>query len=393
MLKRWLVAAVAAGAAVFGPDQAPASAAPASGCRKVMVIDAASGRPLGGIEDIAVNGVANTAYLSADDRWTVEDQAARRASALPRGGVYALPLDDATLRAERIAVADATIPFKTGHDFHPHGIDVVTEAEGRATLYVINRRFERRNSAVDPSASSGRWITTPTVEVFDVDETGALRHRRTVRDAAFCRANGIIGIDGGRFIVSNDGGACGRWGRRLEQTFGLKRGNVVLVETDDATGAARVGRLVDGIGFANGLARDARHLYVAATRDRAVLVYRFDDSRGARPLVEARRSAIDGGGPDNLSWMTDRVLLMAVHPSLWRLAAYRYRWPMPGADAAPTRIVGVDIRNGGQYTIYASDAGEPLSAATVAVVHRDIMIAGSVTDSGLMLCRLTKPDG
>ena len=94
MLKRWLVAAVAAGAAVFGPDQAPASAAPASGCRKVMVIDAASGRPLGGIEDIAVNGVANTAYLSADDRWTVEDQAARRASALPQGGVYALPLDD-----------------------------------------------------------------------------------------------------------------------------------------------------------------------------------------------------------------------------------------------------------------------------------------------------------
>ena len=374
----------------FG-GRASAAGSPVSDCRKVMVTDAA-GRALRGIEDIAVNAAANIAYLSADDRWAVEEGAAHSGGVLPQGGIYLLRLDDASLRADRFEVADLTMEFKAENSLHPHGIDVVFDAKGRAILYVINRRYERHNAERRFGGGGKQWETVPTVEVFDVSESGALHPRRTVRDRAFCRANGIAGLGRDRFLVSNDGVACGRWGRRLERAFGLKRGNVALVELDDATGASAIRPLAEGIGFANGLAIDAHHFYVAATRDQALLAYRIDGFDGTGAPREPESIIAVSGGPDNVSWASEHVLLVAVHPSLLRLAAYRYRW-MSLMDTAPTRIVGVDVRDGSQRTLYASDAGEPLSAVTIAVAYGNSLIAGSVTDDGLMLCHLSEPGG
>jgi arylesterase / paraoxonase len=388
MLKQAALAALAAGAVCLA--QPSAADATVSECRRVVVTDANSGHTLRGIEDIAVHAAANVAYLSADDRWAVEHGVARRGGVLPQGGIYVLPLDDSSLRAERLDVADATIGFKAENVLHPHGIDLVFDAEGRGTLYVVNRRYQRQDA--ERSGGGGRWERVPTVEVFDLGEAGALHHRRTVRNEAFCRANGIAGLGRERFLVSNDGAACGKWGRRLEQAFGLKRGNVALVALDDATGASAVTRIAGGIAFANGLAVDAHHLYVAATRDQALLVYRLDHVNDGGALERPERVIAVDGGPDNLSWASEHTLLVAVHPSLLRLAAYRYQW-MALADSAPTRIIGIDVRDGAQRTLYASDAGEPLSAATSAVQHGNALIAGSVTDEGLMLCHLNETGG
>jgi hypothetical protein len=84
MLKRLAagaLAAMAAGAIFVGhpAGQPSVAGSPVSACRKVVVTDAHTGRPLRGIEDIAVNAAANIAYLSADDRWAVEEGAARNA--------------------------------------------------------------------------------------------------------------------------------------------------------------------------------------------------------------------------------------------------------------------------------------------------------------------------
>jgi hypothetical protein len=225
------------------------------------------------------------------------------------------------------------------------------------------------------------------VELFDVGDGGELHHRRTVRSAAFCRANGVAGLGRRRFLVTNDGAACGKWGRCLERALGLKRGNVVLVELDDETETSAVRTVAGRIGFANGLAVDERHVYVAATRDQALLVYPRETLNRAGTLDAPERIIAVGGGPDNLSWASEHILLMAVHPSLLRLAAYRYRW-ISWLDTAPTRILAVDVRDGAQRVVWASDAGEPLSAATVAVRHEDVLIAGSITDAGLMFCHL-----
>ena len=384
-----LLAAVACFSAAADPP--PVIDPALSGCRRAIVSDARSGRALRGIEDIAVHPAANIAYLSADDRWAVERSLVHQGGAGPQGGIYLLPLDRVSLQSDRLEVADLTDTFETEHSFHPHGIDLVVNADGRAVLYVINRRHPLRNRTQDGQPGAGRagsqWDTMPTVEVFDVDEAGGLHHRRTVRDQRLCRVNEIAGIDPDRFLVSNDGGSCGRWGRRLERALGLKRGNVVLVEMDEATGASTITRIAEGIGFANGLAVDAQHLYVAATREQALLVYRLDDfDETGGPAAPVGTIAI-AGGPDNLSWVSEHVLLVAVHPSLLRLAAYRYQWTSL-VPAAPTRILSVNVQDGSWRTLFASDTGEPLAAATVAIAHGGYLIAGSVVDQGLLICDL-----
>jgi sugar lactone lactonase YvrE len=390
MLKHVPLAVAAGFLALIG--QPPECAALASDCRHVAIVDA-NGKAVHGIEDIVVDAGAKVAYLAADDRWAVEARAAQGDPVLPQGGIYLLRLDDASLRSERMAVADLTRQFKTESVFHPHGIDLVFDAQGRGTLYVVNRRYQRRNPERGFRERGGRWEVVPTVEIFDVGEAGALDHRRTVRSRAFCRANDVAGLDRGRFLVTNEGTACGRWERRLEQALDPKRGNVMLVELEDATGAAATRALAEGIGFANGLALDGQHLYVAATRDQALLVYRRDGLNGTAALGAPERIIAVDGGPDNLSWASEHVLLVAVHPSLLRLAVYRYRWTfgrMSWFDTAPTRMLAVDVRDGAQRVVWDSEAGEPLSAATVAVRHGDLLIAGSITDAGLLVCQLNR---
>lgn len=385
-----LTAFVAGGIIVGSPSKGGSAV---SGCRKVVVTDAVSGQPLRGIEDIAVDAAANVAYLSADDRWAAEE-ATRSGGAVADGGIYLLSLEDISLGADRVEVADVTFRFKTENALHPHGIDLVFDEAGRGILYVINRRYDRpnRGGGSGGGREGGGRQPAAGVEVFDVGDGGALHHRRTVRGPAFCRANGIAGLGRERFLVSNDGAACGKWGRRWERALGLKRGTVTLVELDAATDAVSVTRIAEGIGFANGLAVDAHHLYVAATRDQALLVYPLDGvSDPGTPRTPERRIPVSGG-PDNVSWASEHALLVAVHPSLLRLAAYRYRWTTL-VDTAPTRIIAVDIRDGAQRTLYASDAGEPMSAATVAVAKGNLLIAGSVTDDGLMLCHLSEAGG
>lgn len=169
----------------------------------------------------------------------------------------------------------------------------------------------------------------------------------------------------------------------------------MLVELEDATGAGAIRAVAEGIGFANGLALDRQHLYVAATRDQALLVYRRDSLNGTAALGAPERVIAVHGGPDNLSWASEHVLLVAVHPSLLRLAGYRYHWmsgSMSWFETAPTRILAVDVRDGAQRIVWDSKAGEPLSATTVAVRHGDFLIAGSVTDAGLMVCQLNRFD-
>jgi hypothetical protein len=48
----------------------------------------------------------------------------------------------------------------------------------------------------------------------------------------------------------------------------------------------------------------------------------------------------------------------------------------------------VDVRDGAQRVVWDGNAGEPFSASTVAVRQGNVLIAGSLTDAGLLVCRL-----
>jgi len=320
-------------------------------CRTVAVT--AQGRPVMGIEDLVVDAPRGQAVLSAYDRSAAPDRAG--------GGLFLLPLAD--LKAGAGEARDLSAAFHPEGGFRPHGIDLRAESDGSRSLLVINRRTD------------GRTV----VERFTLDGDG-LRHRGTVDAPLLCRANEVAFLDGDRFLFTSDHGACGWAGVAVENVLNRHRGFVGLVGGLVEGDTARV--LAAGIGFPNGLLPDpaADRLFVAATRERAVLVYRLSallDGSGAEPLERIPLP----GGPDNLSRTPDGRILAAVHASLFALALHRYG--LPGGATAPSRIVA--LRPDGAE-ILLEDDGRGLSAATVAAGWDDRVIAGSVMSDRLLLC-------
>ncbi len=320
-------------------------------CRTVEIT--AGGRPVVGIEDLAVDGASRRVLLSAYDRLAEPDAA--------RGGLFAVPLD--ALDADRAEAVELTAAFRPDGGFRPHGIALRAEPDGTRSVLAVNRRHDG----------------TTTVERFTLDGT-TLHHRGTVESPLLCRANDVAFLDGERFLFTGDHGGCGRAAAALEDALDLRRGVVGLVED----GGARV--LAGGVGFPNGLLpdREADRLYVAATRERAVLVYRLSALLGGSETVPVARIPMPGG-PDNLSrgvgGSLDGRLLVAVHPSLPALALHRYG--LPGGATAPARVVALGPE--GVDTLFDDD-GRLFSAATVATAWGGRLIAGSVMSARLLLC-------
>lgn len=304
-------------------------------CRTIAVT--ANGQRVVGIEDIALDAPRGQAVLSAYDRRAGTD-----------GGLYLLDLT-ALEGADRVEVR----PLATG--LRPHGIDLRAEGDGTRTVLAINRRHDG----------------STTVERYTLDGTD-LQHRDTVADPLLCRANDVAILDRDRFLFTSSHGGCGWTAVVTENVLGQRGGFVGLAES----GGARV--LASGIGFANGILADPDRdrLSVAATRERVVLVYPLSALLSGGPATPQRIEV--PGGPDNLTAGPGGQVLMALHPSLFRLALHRYGWP--GGETAPSRIAAL----GGD--ILVDEDGGRFSAATVAVAWDGGLLIGSVTADGLLFC-------
>ncbi len=380
---RWLAAAILT-ILVAGTMQGRA----AETCRRVHLVDGATGIRVVGPEDVVADPVSGRLYLSAFDRWALEDALDADAATLPRGGIYAAPLAavsaaDDSLRVRKLAEGGST-------DFHPHGI-AVYHGGHRHRLFAINHAYHR---------SANGWRRRTRIEAYRIEPDG-LRHVASLDSPRLCQANDLAALSGDDLVVSRDHGACDAWGKLAEDVLGLRRAEVVLArlpggETEaepDALPASRarpaspVVPLIDDLGFANGVAisPDGRRLAVAATREKAIRLYDLKALlRGTadRPL---RRIRLDGG-PDNLNWHAGAGLLAAVHPSLLKAGLARHRWL--GFRRAGSRVTAVASRGGGVATLWNDPEGTRLNAATAATAFGETLVVGSALDDAVVVCGL-----
>ncbi|MBB5519521.1 hypothetical protein [Amphiplicatus metriothermophilus] len=322
-------------------------------CRRVALIDPHSGAAVRGAEDLAFDPVRGRLFVSAYDRRAAERAARKRAFAIPEGGIYVVPLaalDDPS--TDRVVAERLIGPGEAAGGVRPHGI--AYDADSRELVF-INRAYQRINHI---------WRLQPRIERVGDDGTVFMGVGRE----APCSANDVlIGPEG--VLTSFDRAACGLQALP-EDLFALRRSGLA-----GADGA----RLFEGAAFANGLAR-ARDgaLVLAATRERAVLALEKDT--GGYAL--AHRLALPGG-PDNLTRAADGGIVAAVHPSLIKLALHRKL----GLGAAPSRVVKTDAGLESLEILYDDPKGARFSAATVAIEAQGVLIMGSATDAGLMVCR------
>jgi len=348
-------------------------------CTRLRVLDSLSGASLRGIEDISVDVAAGRAFLSAYDRWDTDDAVDKGVSPLPQGGIYVLDAGPLAAVGDQLSVSDASLAFKGENDLHPHGLDLLADGRGGGTLAVINRRYGR--ASVDAS-----YEHETTLEIFSVD-AGGLTHRLTIRHPLLCRANEVVLLSTDVALVSRDHAGCEGGEVLIEDAMGalgLYGGQVVRFQLPAAPGAPVTGTVVaDGIGFANGLVLDPerRRLYVAATREAALLAFALSGAAHTMSLELSHRLPLPGG-PDNLALLPTGAVLAAVHPDLWVTALYLHRW----IDGAPSRVVSWMPEDGDPSLVWNDETGALMAAATVATPFAGRLLIGSVADEGLAVC-------
>lgn len=321
-------------------------------CRRVGLIDAASGEAVRGAEDLAYDAEGARLFISAYDRRAVEKAARKKKDALPHGGVYAISMDMIfDPQTEEVTVSSLVSPTDFAGGLRPHGLSY--DAKNHELVF-INRTYMREGR---------RWRMEPHLQ-----RIGANGEMFVGAPApAHCAANDVAAGEGG-VVMTFDHASCG-FGGGLENLFRLKRSGV----------ADNDGPLFSKASFANGVVRlQGGDIAMAATRESAILLL--------APSKDgfSERGRIDlPGRPDNLTLAKDGLIVAALHPSLSKLTTARKF----GFGKAPSRIVEADPETGAVTILFEDPKAALFSAATAAVETDAGLVAGSVLDEGLLVCR------
>ena len=317
----------------------PVSGLPArfalSECRKLALTDQDSGQPIIGIEDIAMLPDGDRLILSATDLLALD----RNPDRAPEGGLYEVSVS--RLAAGHVSAEPLIGAGVTQGGLFPRGLAVSEDTE---RLAFINQHRDGTVSIIGGRLSRGG---------FDAQ---AIR-----TGDEFCRANDLDFIGGSpmEFDITIDGAGCGWSWADLDSDTAT--GSLISIDLSNIEPAQPV---QTGLAFANGIAG----FYVAETRN-----WRLFPRLGP-PVVLP-------GGPDNLNWDGDHGLIAALHPSLWRAAAYRSGI----IDSAPSRIVRVNLEREVEV-LFDDPSGTLFRGASSAVLSGGVLVAGSVRDTGLLVC-------
>jgi len=301
-----------------------------------------------GGEDLDVDPVTGTVYISAYDRRAV------LTGAPVNGALYRLDLSDPEAEP---------IPLWRGEgdgDFRPHGISLYRSGDGKQRLFVINH----------PADGHHR------VEVFDIAD-GWLSHIESISDPLFVSPNDLSATGWRSFYLGNDVMSQNMAMKLVEMLLPLARSTLVYFDGEKASVAAK------GLSFVNGtaLSNNGRKFYATEMAGKKLRIY--DRNSMTNALTPAGTIAIDSF-IDNVTVDADDHLWIGAHPRLTDFL----RHGTDQAVMAPAQIFRVTpIRNAKSRVeeVYLN-AGEQISAASVALKHNRRLVLGPVFDSRLLVC-------
>ncbi|MGD9800435.1 MAG: SMP-30/gluconolactonase/LRE family protein [Parvularculaceae bacterium] len=312
-------------------------------CRRVDIFP--------GTEDVTIDSELNIAFISADDR------RATFAGQPTQGGIYALKLDG-TDSVTKVS------PDLFG-DFHPHGISLWRDDEGRKRLFVINHTLDNGDR----------------VEIFDVGFRGMLIHVDSVAFPEMTSPNDVLGVGPRSFYVTNDRAFDGGFFGNVEAYLTLPLANVAYFDGAKGTIAARE------LAYANGInmSADGETVYASAFLGRTVTVYDRDIESGA---LTKRKTIRVNTGPDNIEVAADGGLWIGGHSKVFDFLKH----VSDPLAVAPSHVIRVDPETGAHEDVLI-DTGGAINASSVGAVWMDTLVVGAVFDGHVMVCPLTgQPD-
>ncbi|MEO0983152.1 MAG: hypothetical protein AAFX03_10925 [Pseudomonadota bacterium] len=351
-VKRLALAAAALALAACGGPRLGDPAFALHDCARHALIDADTGLPIVGAEDLAAHPDGRRVYVSAYDRLAVE-AAVEAGDPAPDGGLYVvdpMQLSAASSEVRSIIASPSKLVIQHLRGLRPHGIAVSGDR-----LAMVNR-LQRPGGALYPAIQQYE-ISGGAAELID-----------SRRSDTYCAANDLA-FDGDGLVISLDRKKCPGWAFD-ERVLGVAKGRLVFYSRD-----GREEDLVGGLKFANGVEVLSDGRFAVAETRRNRIYIREPDGSGRRLKTP--------GGADNLTLAPDGRLIAALHPDLIRLGRYRYGH----RDTAPSRVIALDPDTGDIELLFEDRSGETFSGATAAVLMDGLLVVGSVRDAGLLVCR------
>ncbi|HZF27375.1 MAG TPA: hypothetical protein VEZ88_14025 [Steroidobacteraceae bacterium] len=305
----------------------------------------------GSAEDIRIDRVGPTAYLS------VLDRRALLSGRDVTGTVLRVDLNTSPL-APAPAIADAP------HGFRPGGMSLVAAGDGTQRLFVLS----------DPPHAPH------TVEIFARDDDGPFAHSETLHNPLLFSPHSIVAVGPRQFYVVNDSGARSSLERFTELAFGNALATVIYYDGTTM-------RVVDTVALGSGIAAsaDGGRIYVGQAGARSVRVYSRDSSNGDLSFVED----IDVySTPDNLDVAEDGGIWVAAHPNLLALSKH-LRDPAVRVATQVLRLAPDPLAPRRLGEVYLS-LGDEISAGSVAAPLNDGFLIGARLDPAMLLCRLPR---
>ena len=306
-------------------------------------------------EDIQIDRARGIAYLSALDR-----------RALVRGAGEDGDILQLDLRNPEAAPVSVLGTRPSG--FRPHGMSLYRMGDGNQRLLVISHPPQSEH----------------LVEIFEKRGDSPFVPVARIADPALVSPNAIVALGPGQFYVANDRGTTGPWDRFRELVFRQGFSQVVFFDGE------RMRTVADGLKSAvgMGMSPDGSRVYVAETLGKTIAVFARDPrSQDLRLLT---RIAVDGS-PDNINIDPAGRIWVAVHPKLLDLVRH-FADP---EHRSPTRILRIDasVDGSAQISEVLLDMGETISAGSVGAVFEDTLLIGSITETKVLICRLSTLSG
>ena len=309
--------------------------------------------PIAGAEDITIDTQAGLAFISVDDR-----RVNSKDPASMEGAILVMNLSDSIPTLKNITPSDL-------QDFHPHGISLWTEPDGRQFLFVVNHRQKSWEQVIERFA----W------------RNDSLIYLESIMDAKLMTSpNDVTAVGERSFYVTNDH-AYSKSGinRTLEDYLQRAISYVNYYDGESFSKAAT------GIAYANGInqSADLRQLYVAACTGRKVLIYDRNPTNGELTLEQE----IDANtGVDNIELDESGALWIGSHPQLLKFVAHA----ADPAKFSPSQVIKLSEDENGKYhqeEIFLND-GSSYSGSTVAAVYKNKILIGSVFEKSLLVCSI-----
>jgi hypothetical protein len=289
-----------------------------------------------GPEDFEIDAPHNAIFVSSIDRQVA------RPNSDPHDGLYLLKLDDPAAAAVKLA--------GTPLDFHPHGINLYRDSDGRETLMVIDHK------------PSGRQMIETYAVSFDAG-TPKLTSQSAIQSGVLVSPNDLAAITPDKFYVTNDHVTKGALGRFAEDYLLWPHADVLAYNGMGFRIATQ------RIALPNGVLAKGGFLYVTAMNERRVLAFTREDFTGDLTGIGALSLP---ARLDNISMDAAGDLIIAGQGKPGSAQVFRVRL---GPDGVPQ-----------SYQTIFSDDGHALNGASSAAIYGGHLFIGSARDGKMLDC-------